>query len=139
MTPRPWIEGAALLAAHHRAAPAPKSLNRRSYPVSPDVRFALLRANPQAKPLAFPDIGALARHVQRERAGRPIEMVDIEDLRFDGDANMREGVSVYLLDLGGDRDGLIGHCWLDGQGQDALRHALARNQLPAHDAAVRAA
>lgn len=139
MTARPWIEGAALLAAHHRAAPGPKSLNRRSYPVSPDVRFALLRANPQAKPLAFPDIGALARYVQRERAGRPIEMVDIEDLRFDGDANMREGVSVYLLDLGGDRDGLIGHCWLDGQGQDALRHALARNQLPAHDAAVRAA
>ena len=139
MTRRPWIEGAALLAAHHRAAPAPRPLNRRSYPVSPDVRFALLRANPQAKPLAFPDIGALARHVQRERAGRSIEMVDIEDLRFDGDANMREGVSVYLLDLGGDRDGLIGHCWLDGQGQDALRHALARNQLPAHDDAVRAA
>ena len=139
MTPRPWIEGAALLAAHHRAAPVPKSLNRRSYPVSPDVRFALLRANPQAKPLAFPDIGALARHVQRERAGRSIEMVDIEDLRFDGDVNMREGVSVYLLDLGGDRDALIGHCWLDGQGQDALRHALTRNQLPAHDAAVRAA
>ncbi len=139
MTARPWIEGAALLAAHHRAAPAPKSLSRRSYPVSPDVRFALLRANPQAKPLAFPDIGALARHIQRERAGRSIELVDIEDLRFDGDANMREGVSIYILDQGGDRDGLIGHCWLDGQGQDALRQALTRNQLPAHDAAVRAA
>ncbi len=143
MAARPWIEGAALLAAHHRAAPARRPLNRRSYPVSPDVRFALLRANPQnqlqAKPLAFPDIGALARCIQRERAGRSIELVDIEDLRFDGDANMREGVSVYVLDLGGDRDGLIGHCWLDGQGQDALRHALARNQLPAHDAAGRAA
>lgn len=126
---RPWIEGAALLAAHHRAAPAPRPLNRRSYPVSPDVRFALLRAEPQAKPLAFPDIGALARHIQRERGTRSIELVDIEDLRFDGDANMRDGVSVYALDLGGDRDGLIGHCWLDGQGQDALRLALARNQL----------
>ncbi len=97
--------------------------------MSPDVRFALLRADPQAKPLAFPDIGALARHIQRERAGRSIELVDIEDLRFHGDANMREGVSVYVLDLGGDRDGLIGHCWLNGQGQDPLRHALARNQL----------
>lgn len=143
MAARPWIEGAALLAAHHRAAPARRPLNRRSYPVSPDVRFALLRANPQnqfqTKPLAFPDIGALARCIQRERAGRSIELVDIEDLRFDGDANMREGVSVYVLDLGGDRDGLIGHCWLDGQGQDALRHALARNQLPAQDTAGRAA
>jgi len=129
MSARPWIEGAALLAAHHRASRAPKPFHRRSYPVSPDVRFALLRANPQAKPLAFPDIGALARHIQRERAGRSIELVDVEDLRFDGDANMRAGVSVYVLDLGGDRDVLIGHCWLDGQGQDALRHALARNQL----------
>lgn len=126
---RPWIEGAALLAAHHRAIPARRTINRRSYPVSPDVRFALLRADPQAKPLAFPDLNALARHVQRERGRQSIELVDIEDLMFAGDADMRAGVSVYALDMGGDRDRLIGHCWIDGLSQDALRRALGRNQI----------
>ncbi|MET4683714.1 hypothetical protein [Brevundimonas faecalis] len=128
MTARPWIEGAALLSAHDRAAPAPKPRNRRSYPVPPEVRFALLRADPQAKPLAFPDIDALARHIQRERGSQGIEMVDVQDLLFDGDTDMREGVSVYALDMGGDRDRLIGHCWLDGRTQDALRAAIRANQ-----------
>jgi len=126
---RPWIEGVALLAAHNLPTPAPRNLYRRRYRMSHDVRFAILTANPADKPKAFPDVEALARHIQRERGLQALELVEVEDLEIDGDTQNRRAVSVFALDAGNDRDRLIGHAYLDGKGRDVLQAALRRNRL----------
>jgi hypothetical protein len=126
---RPWIEGVALLAAHNFPTPAPRNLYRRRYRMSHDVRFAILTANPADKPRAFPDLEALARHIQRERGLQALELVEVEDLEIDGDTQNRRAVSVFALDAGNDRDRLIGHAYLDGKGRDVLQAALRRNRL----------
>ncbi|ANC52456.1 hypothetical protein A4249_01405 [Brevundimonas sp. GW460-12-10-14-LB2] len=126
---RPWIEGVALLAAHNHPTPAPRNLYRRRYRMSHDVRFAILTANPADKPKAFPDLEALARHIQRERGLQALELVEVEDLEIDGDTHNRRAVSVFALDAGNDRDRLIGHAYLDGQGMAVLQAALRRNRL----------
>ena len=126
---RPWIEGVALLAAHNFPTPAPRNLYRRRYRMSHDVRFAILTANPADKPRAFPDLEALARHIQRERGLQALELVEVEDLEIDGDTQNRRAVSVFALDAGNDRDRLIGHAYLDGQGMAVLQAALRRNRL----------
>lgn len=126
---RPWIEGVALLAAHNLPIPAPRNLYRRRYRMSHDVRFAILTANAADKPKAFPDLEALARHIQRERGLQALELVEVEDLEIDGDTQNRRAVSVFALDAGNDRDRLIGHAYLDGQGMAVLQAALRRNRL----------
>ncbi len=126
---RPWIEGVALLAAHNLPTPSPRNLYRRRYRMSHDVRFAILTANPADKPKAFPDVEALARHIQRERGLQALELVEVEDLEIDGDTQNRRAVSVFALDAGNDRDRLIGHAYLDGKGRDVLQAALRRNRL----------
>lgn len=125
----PWIEGVALLAAHNLPTPAPRNLYRRRYRMSHDVRFAILTANPADKPKAFADLDALARHIQRERGLQALEMGEIEDLEIEGDTSPRRAVSVFALDAGNDRDRLIGHAYLDGQGMAVLQAALRRNRL----------
>jgi hypothetical protein len=124
-----WTEGVALLGAHNLPTPAPRNLYRRRYRMSHDVRFAILTANPADKPKAFPDLEALARHIQRERGLQALELVEIEDLEIDGDTQNRRAVSVFALDAGNDRDRLIGHAYLDGKGRDVLQAALRRNRL----------
>lgn len=127
--PRPWIEGVALLAAHNLPTPAPRNPYRRRYRMSHDVRFAILTANPADKPKAFADLDALARHIQRERGLQALELIEIEDLEIEGDTSPRRAVSVFALDAGNDRDRLIGHAYLDGQGMAVLQAALRRNRL----------
>ena len=126
---RPWIEGVALLAAHNLPTLAPRNLYRRRYRMSHDVRFAILTANPAAKPKAFPDLEALARHIQRKRGLQALELVEVGDLEIDGDTQNRRAVSIFALDAGNDRDRLIGHAYLDGKGRDVLQAALRRNRL----------
>ena len=125
----PWIEGVALLAAHNLPTPAPRHLYCRRYRMSHDVRFAILTANPADKPKAFADLDALARHIQRERGLQALELIEIEDLEIEGDTSPRRAVSVFALDAGNDRDRLIGHAYLDGQGMAVLQAALRRNRL----------
>ena len=131
--PRPWIEGVALLAAHNLPTPAPRNLHRRRYRMPPvngePVRFAILTANPADKPKAFADLDALARHIQRERGLQALELIEIEDLEIEGDTSPRRAVSIFALDAGNDRDRLIGHAYLDGQGMAVLQAALRRNRL----------
>ena len=125
----PWIEGVALLAAHNHPTPAPRNLYRRRFRMSHDVRFAILTANPANKPKGFADLDALARHIQRERGLQALELIEIEDLEIEGDTSPRRAVSVFALDAGNDRDRLIGHAYLDGQGMAVLQAALRRNRL----------
>lgn len=132
--PRPWTEGAALLAAHHRRADIPANLYRWKPVMSHDVRFAILTANPADKPKAFPDLEALARHIQRERGLQALELVEIEDLEVQGDLRPRRAVTVFTRDDGNVRDRLIGHAYLDGRGLEVLQAALRRNRLVIADA-----
>lgn len=126
---RPWIEVAALLAAHDRPVPPPFNRTARRPAMSSDIRFAILTANPHAKPIAFEDVNALARHIQRERGMAGLELAEVEDLELRDETEPRRGVSVYALDAGNDRDRLIGHAYLDGHGREALQAALRRNRL----------
>ncbi|WP_438852629.1 hypothetical protein [Brevundimonas nasdae] len=97
--------------------------------MSHNVRFAILTANPANKPKAFPDLDAMARHIQRERGLQALELIEIEDLEIEGDISPRRAVSVFALDAGNDRDRLIGHAYLDGQGLAVLQAALRRHRL----------
>lgn len=134
----PFIEAGPLLAAHGHTPSRPIPFRRRPT-MSQDVRFALLKSNPHAKPLVFPDVDALARHIQRERGTAAIDLEQVEDLEIGGDAGARPGVSVFTLDLGNDRDQLIGHAYLDGRGREHLQAALRRNRLVMADDQAEAA
>lgn len=121
----PWIEAAVLLSTHGH------TLNlatfRRWRPrMSDAIRFALLTDERLAKPIVFPDIDALARHIERARNGQALEFAPLEDLEIAGDSTNRPGTSVFALDAGNDRDRLIGHAWIDGRGQDVLMAAMRR-------------
>lgn len=128
----PWIEAVALLAAHDHAVPAPRRIEgraRRRAALAGDIGFALIGAERFAKPLAFCDIDALARHVQRARGDQGLELIEVPDLQCAGDRADRPGVSIFATDLDGNRDRLIGHAWLNGGGVEHLKAALRRNRL----------
>lgn len=126
--PRPHVEALALLAAHGLPA---IPLDPRRRPRMPDaVRFALLPAEAQAKPIVFSDINALARHIQRARGDAGLDLQWVQDLEVRGDAENRPGVSVFITDLDGGRPALIGHAYIDGLPLDALQAAIRRNRLP---------
>ncbi|MCA0366776.1 MAG: hypothetical protein LCH57_01760 [Proteobacteria bacterium] len=135
---RPWMEGAALLAAHDHPVPPHRVAGRARLraALADDVAFALVGAEPFAKPRVFPDIDHLARHVQRARGEQGLELVDIEDLECAGDKVDRPGVSIFATDCDGGRDRLIGHAWLSGWGVEHLKAALRRNRLVVLDDAA---
>lgn len=100
--------------------------------------FALLpRMDAVTKPLVFPDLDALAAHIERQRGGQGLELVEVEDMhhqwRSEGggqgidapDARDR-GVQVWTLDLGQNRDRCLGWAWLNGGGLETLRDGLRR-------------
>lgn len=125
---RPHVEALALLAAHGLTF-IPLDPRRRP-PMSHDVRYALLPAEAEAKPKVFPTLNALARHIQRERGDRGLELQQVADLEVRGDTGPRRGVSVFISDLDGGRPALIGHAYLDGHGLLELQAAIRNNRLP---------
>ena len=131
----PWSEGVALLAAAGHVTSArdladrKPTLHRWRKPMSKDVRFALLTDNRFALPKVFPDIDAMARHIQRARGEMAIDMVPKEDLEIQGDAEDRPGISVFTQFEDGSRDRLIGHVWIGDLTLDHLKAALRRNRL----------
>lgn len=136
---RPWIEGAALLAAHDLPQPPPKGVARHPRgraALAGDIDYALVGANPHDKPMAFRDLDHLARHIQRARGEQGLELADIDDLECEGDRVARPGVSVFATDVDGRRDRLIGHAWLKGRGLEHLKAALRRNRLVIMDEAA---
>lgn len=136
---RPWIEAAALLAAHDKPLPPPKGDGRHRRgraALAGDIDYALIGANPHDKPMAFRDLDHLARHIQRERGEQGLEMDDIADLECKGDRVARPGVSIFATDVDGRRDRLIGHAWLKGGRLEHLKAALRRNRLVVMDDAA---
>jgi len=135
--PRPHVEAVALLASAGFRFPEETAPTRRRWrkPMAADIRFALIPSDsPHAKPKAFPDIDGLARCVQRERGLDGLEMVEIDDLEFQGSAAPCRGVQIWTTDAGNDRDRMLGFAWMDGRGMEALKAALRRNRLVIIDA-----
>lgn len=134
-----WSEAAVLLAAHD-FTPVPHQAsvgrNRRSFwslkPMPPKP-YALFRKSAaqedettDPKPVVFDTLAQLAAHIERRRADRMIELEEVEDLEFQGDARLHVGVRVWALDMAGDRDAVLGLAWLDGRGRNTLEPALRR-------------
>lgn len=127
---RPHVDAAALLAAHgHALAPLRTGVRL----MDAMTRFAFIAHSDAgvAKPFVFPDVHALARHVERRREGRAIELVDAEDVEVPGRDALQVGVQVYLLGMDNARDRPLGWAWLDGQGRERFEPALrtARQDL----------
>ena len=124
----PHVEALALLAAH--GLPFIPLDPRRRPRMSDAVRFALLPAQPEAKPIVFADINALARHIQRARGDAGLDLQPVDDLDVRGDTRNRPGVSIFATDLDGGRPTLIGHAFIDALPMDVLQAAIRRNRLP---------
>lgn len=125
---RPFID-AALLGAHgHSAAPVIRI--RKGPAMSQDIRFALLPSlNTREQIKAFPDLNALARHIQRERGEHGLDLNEVEDMEIANRTEATRGVEVWTMNDGNDRVGFIGYAYLDDQGLETLRSALRRNRL----------
>lgn len=142
---RPYVEAVALLASAGHVIPARQlasrspTLSRWRKPMSKDARFALLTDNPHAKPIVFPDIDALARHIQRARGTMALNLLPLEDLQIQGDTEDRPGVTVVTELEDGSRDRLIGHAWIGDRTIEHLKAALRRNRLVIAEESGRAA
>lgn len=125
---RPFID-AALLAAHgHRNAPVIRI--RKGPAMSQDIRFALLPSlNTREQIKAFPDLNALARHIQRERGEHGLDLNEVEDMEIANRTEATRGVEVWTMNDGNDRVAFIGYAYLDDNGLETLRSALRRNRL----------
>lgn len=101
--------------------------------------FAILpRIDATTRPIVFADLAGLAAHIQRARHGQGLDLVEIEDLhhqwRAEGGGQGVDapegvpdrGVQVWTLDLGNNRDRLIGFAWLNGGGLERLRDAIRK-------------
>jgi hypothetical protein len=119
----PWIEAAALLAAHGRPIVPlrPQGVRR----MSTTTRFAFIPHDDggDARPVVFSDVHTLARHIERRREDRAIELVDAEDVEVPGRAALQIGVQIWTR-IDDARDRNLGWAWLDGQGRDRLELAL---------------
>lgn len=125
----PWIEAPALLAALP-PLPFPEDVLLRRRPhMSTDITHALLTGlEPGVKPIAFPDLNALARHIQGVRGEAGLEMEEIADLELAARPQPTRAVKVWATDDGGNDDRFIGYAWLNGMGMETLKAALRRNR-----------
>lgn len=131
---RPFID-AALLGAHgHSAAPVIRI--RKGPAMSQDIRFALLPSlNMREQVRAFPDLNALARHIQRERGDNGLDLNEVEDMEIANRPQATRGVEVWTTNDANDRIRFVGYAYLDDQGLETLRSALRRNRLVVDHAA----
>lgn len=123
----PWIEAGPLLAAADHTLVAVKPLHplARSLRMADSADFAFLpRLDAVTRPYVFPNATALARHIERKRDGRPMELVDVEDIEIEGRAGLYTGVQVWTLLPDGSRDDCLGWAWLNGRGRERLEPAL---------------
>lgn len=135
MRPLDRIEGLALLAAAgliRRGSDLPDSIVfRRRTAMPADARFALLtKLDPLTKPVVFPDIGALARRIQRDRGLQGLDMEPVEDLELAHRPDPTPAIKVWTTDAGDNRDRFLGYAYVDGGNDlEVLKAALRRNRL----------
>jgi len=127
MTGRPWIEASAMLAAADVADVVIKPIHPldRSLRMADSADFAFLpRLDAVTHPFVFADVASMARHIERKRAGRPLQLEDVEDIEIEGRPGLYVGVQVWSLLPDGSRDECLGWAWLNGKGRDRLEPAL---------------
>lgn len=126
----PHIEAAILLAAH--GFPVPSNADLKGRPMPAPLPFALFTHpdRPSVKARAFTSLRQLAAHIDQQRKGAPLQILD-ETLHVEGDVEPRAGANVWTLSEGGDRQTYLGWAFLDGGKAQALREALwARRPQP---------
>lgn len=132
---RPWIEAGVMLAAAGFDSTPAKPLHpiARSLTMASKPNYAFLpRVDGVTRPVICPDLMALARHIERQRADQNLQLIEVDDIEYDG--VMHRGVKVMLLDLANDPERCLGFAWLRGSGRDVLEPAL-RAARAAADAA----
>lgn len=90
-----------------------------------DHRYAIL-THPErydAKPRVFQELRHLAAHLHQQRKGAPIQLQD-SPMAFEGEADARQGVSVWTLTEDGARRCFLGWAWLNGAGRQSLETAI---------------
>ncbi len=132
----PHIEAAALLAAHgHRLAdPTTRQSIWSRHAMTPAPYALLTRLDERTRPTVFVTLAALAAHIERQRHGQSLELVEVEDIHFlwrnagggaGIDAPERDlGVQIWTRLLDGSRDRCLGWAWLNGSGLQVLQQAL---------------
>jgi hypothetical protein len=133
---RPWIEATALLAAAGFAATFVKPIHpvARSLIMADTPNYAFLpRIDAVTRPVLCPDLMALARHIERQRDGQGLQLIDVEDIEHDG--QLYSGVKVMRLDMANEPEACLGFAYLRGSGRTVLEPALraARHQAEAAD------
>lgn len=74
-----------------------------------------------AKPLIFPSLEALARHIHRGRKGRALVL---RDARLTHGGQIRRVTEVLAEDQGASRSDRLGYAWTAGRSREALEAAL---------------
>lgn len=116
-----------------RGVPALVALFSQARPaLPPGFRYALLqRTGPNGsprKPMAFQDLGGLARHIHRARGQAGVQLADAPMMLW-GRETPEAGVSVWILDPAtGDRRTYLGWAWVNGAGRVTLEAALQAEQ-----------
>lgn len=132
---RPWVEAGPLLSAAGFDSTPPKPLHpvARSLIMADKPNYAFLpRIDGVTRPIVCPDLMSLARHIERQRGGQNLQLLEVDDIEYDGE--MHSGVKVMLLDMGNDPERCLGFAWLRGSGRDVLDPALRAARLSAQAA-----
>lgn len=132
----PFVEAAVLLAVHgHPDGAPPKPIHpaARSLIMADTPNYAFLpRLDAVTRPVLCPDLMALARHIERQRGVQALQLIDVEDIEYDG--QVYGGVKVMLLDMANDPERCLGFAYLRGDGRTVLEPALRAARLQAEAA-----
>lgn len=85
------------------------------------------------RPIVQPDLLALARHIERRRNDQNLQLIDVEDIEYEGEIYV--GVKVILLDMANEPEACLGFAWLRGHGRTVLDPALRVARLQIEQAA----
>jgi len=132
----PWIEAAALLGAAGFDGTPPKPIHpvARSLIMADKPNYAFLpRIDAVTRPIVQPDLLTLARHIERRRNGQALQLIDVEDIEYEGE--LHTGVKVMLLDMANEPESCLGFAWLRGDGRTVLDPALRVARLQIEQAA----
>ena len=136
MAARPWIEAIPALSAHGFDSAPSKPVHpiARSLIMADKPKYAFLtRIDGVTRPIVQPDLMALARHIERRRTGQNLQLIDVEDVEYDG--QIHAGVTVMLLDMVNEPEACLGFAWLRGDGRTVLDPALRVARLQIEQAA----
>lgn len=133
---RPWFEAGPALAAAGFSLNLDQPLHpvARSLIMADKPNYAFLpRIDGVTRPIVQPDLLSLGRHIERRRNGQNLQLIDVEDIEYDGE--IHAGVKVMLLDMANEPETCLGFAWLRGDGRTVLDPALRVARLQIEQAA----